>query len=224
MGLFNSKAAVQQNERPFILLKTNKNKKEQRKEGKLAINKQKISDQSDRNGTRISRLNSETEGNCDTNRSRAQSEAPSDAKRTFCLPQYDWLVASPVERYDGKKNSETGLKCGNLESSLPLLRGQKAKDELTLIDLISEGSQSAGNSFQKLPSNNCATKRHSALRNIVAPSRSETSFEHYKPSSDSDVSAIVQKAPLKSVGFGVLMPNSHLDQYVTGRGPNAHCK
>lgn len=208
MGSFNSKAAVCQ--KPFYMSKSNKDPKKT-KEDNLPVNSLENKDQ---NAVRTE--SSEMEEESVTK--EPQNQAASDVKRTSNLPQYMWLMSCPLERDDAKRMSGEFKKCGHPGPSLQRDRGN---DETTShIHFISSHSK-AENCTKRSSSNQCS------VENRATSPHSETEIRRDKGFSDSSYSVMSNKTPLnvsKSIGFGVLMSDSHLNHTVTGNGARAHCK
>ena len=198
MGSFNSKAAVYQ--KPFYLSKTNKDPKKTKEDNSL--------ENKDQNAVRTE--SSEMEEESVTK--EPQNQAASDAKRTSNLPQYMWLMSCPLERDDAKRMSGEFKKCCHPGSSLQRDRGND--DTTSHIHLISSHSK-AENCTKRPSSNQCSAEN------------GETGIRRDKGFSDSSHSVMSDKTPFnvsKSIGFGVLMSDSHLNHTVTGNGARAHCK
>ena len=208
MGSFNSKAAVRQ--KPFYLSKTNKDPKKT-KEDSLPVNSL---ENKDRNAVRTE--SSEMEEESVTK--EPQNLAASDVKSTSNLPQYMWLMSCPLERDEAKRVSSEFNECGHLRASLQRDRGDD--DTTSYIHFISSHSK-AENCTKCSSSNQCSAE----YRATSPPS--ETEIRRDKDFSDSNYSVMSDKASLnvsKSIGFGVLMSDSHLNHTVTGHGARAHCK
>ena len=204
MGSFNSKAAVRQN--PFYLSKTNKDPK-MTKEDSLPVNSLENRDQ---NGVRTE----DNEMGKESVTKEPQNQATSDVKRPSNLPQYMWLMSCPMERDEAKRVSEF-TKCVHPGPSLQKLRNRRNDDTTSHVHLISSHTKAE----------NC-TKRSSSNKrspeNRARSTHSETGIGRNKGFSDhSNCSVMSHRTSLdvsRSVGFGVLMSDSHLNRTVTGHG------